>query len=243
MTTHQWTRERLSISPWPQSRRPFGHSNTGARHRMISQRNFLIWAVTAGVYSPRHAHSRGIYGLNLLTTRFGYHIARYALIITLVMPLWSIQGESSKPSSRVSMPVCTPSYHRIMGVPDRMEIWRQIGRSARVHHVLRLALEYLTQGMDSSSYVLVTLYDNHIRGCGLQTCCCPVARYLQVFVDDGIVDVYDDIWRVVMDDNSVVTGPLPYGVREFIRMFDNGDFPSLIDYNHRHGQLPLSQAG
>lgn len=130
-----------------------------------------------------------------------------------------------------------------MGVPDHMEILRQIGNKAQIHHAIWLALEYVTQGMESASYVWMTLSKHHVRGCGLQTCCCPIARYLQMFVHDGIVDVYDDIWRVVMDDNSIVVGPLPYAVREFIRMFDNGDFPSLIDYNHRHGQLAISQAG
>jgi len=122
-----------------------------------------------------------------------------------------------------------------------MELWQQRIRAGNAAHVINLALDYMAEATRMPLPVWAVLQMNKIKGCGLQTCCCPIARYLQQFVHDGIVHVYDDHYLVIMDDNARIAGPLPYPVRDFIRRFDAGDFPILIDYDHMHGLLGVSQ--
>lgn len=122
-----------------------------------------------------------------------------------------------------------------------MELWERRIKLAGISDRVHIALDYLTGGMENPARVWIMLWMSQITGCGQQTCCCPVARFIQACVFDGTAHVFDDIVRIDYDDTSSVVIPLPYAVREFIRNFDDGCYTDLVDYDHRHGLLPMAQ--
>lgn len=122
-----------------------------------------------------------------------------------------------------------------------MELWQRRIKLAGISDRVHIALDYLTGGMENPARVWIMLGISEITGCGLQTCCCPVARFIQACVHDGTVHVFYDIVRVDYAGNSSVVIPLPYAIREFVRQFDEGWYTDLVDYDHRHGLLPIKQ--
>lgn len=124
-----------------------------------------------------------------------------------------------------------------------MELWQMRIKHKAIHERVRVGLDYLTNGGENPGHVWAMLALNEIIGCGQQTCCCPIARFLQANEPFGIVHVYDDHYRVHTEWGSLVAGPIPYAVREFIRMFDDGRYPLLVDYKHRHSHPPIPTVG
>lgn len=67
-------------------------------------------------------------------------------------------------------------------------------------------------------------------------CGCPVALYLQAVIEEHPrAGVYQEdhyfacVWRSDRPDNAELTVDLPDAVRDFVRAFDRGEYPDLIE--------------
>jgi hypothetical protein len=58
---------------------------------------------------------------------------------------------------------------------------------------------------------------------------CPLSLYLKRFVGEGKVMVADATMIVMLPHNTSVQLALPYHVSSFVRRFDAGEYPFLLD--------------
>lgn len=239
MTTHQWTRERHVIVPCWHTTGQFRHSFVVSNHRALSPRNWLTLAVTGYLSTPAHARSRNIYGLNSLRMRFTVRALPLLFTIAIGCGITARYRTLSYSSSLDSMPVITRNWSTPPGRHDLMEFENVIAEAAQISEQVQDALAYLTAYGTGNEPVWVMLWLNEIVGCGYQVCCCPVARLIQQWVPLGDVRVYDDCVTVRWGEGYLLTERLPEPVRRFIAQFDDGAYPLLVDYNHRHGLLPI----